>query len=178
MKFLNDFQKLISGIFKKVPLPQGIMWALTLLIIYLVYRILTKLIEGALLKSLHGDTHKLKIPLKIWRIFFWVIAIILFLAGTGGNLATLGLSAALIGMVLGWSLQRPVTGIAAWFLVTIMKPFKIGDRVIIAGIIGDVKNVGLMYVTMEQVGGTIGGESRLHSDLNLQCGIRKCSATS
>jgi len=160
MNFLKGFQKIIGEILKKIPIPKGIAWMLILLVIYVIYRILTHLIERALLKTFHEDTHKLKIPLRIWRIFFWAIAIILFLAGTGGNLATLGLSAALIGMVLGWSLQRPVTGIAAWLLVTIMKPFKIGDRVIIAGIIGDVKNIGLMYVTMEQVGGTIGGEEK------------------
>lgn len=41
-----------------------------------------------------------------------------------------------------------------------MKPFKIGDRVIIAGIIGDVKHIGIMYITMEQVGGTVGGEEK------------------
>jgi len=160
MKFLKDFQKVIAGIFKKLPIPQGFIWALVLLVIYLVYRILTRLIEGALIKAGHGHIEKVKGPIRAWRIFYWSIASILFLAGTGGNLATLGLSAALIGMVLGWSLQRPVTGIAAWFLVTIMRPFKIGDRVIIAGIIGDVKNIGLMYITMEQVGGTVGGEEK------------------
>jgi len=159
-QFIKGFQKFVESIFVKIPLPKGITWVLVILIIYLVYRILTRIVERAFLRAAHGDVNRIKAPLRIWKIFYWAVAIILFLAGTGGNLATLGLSAAFLGMVLGWSLQRPVTGIAAWFLITLTKPFKIGDRVIIAGIIGDVKEIGIMYITMEQVGGTVGGEEK------------------
>ncbi len=63
-------------------------------------------------------------------------------------------------MVLGWSLQAPVTGLAAWLMIILKRPFKIGDRVIIAGIIGDVMDVTLTHIVLNQVGGTVGGEER------------------
>lgn len=71
-----------------------------------------------------------------------------------------GISAGFMGMVLGWSLQAPVTGIAAWLMIILKRPFKIGDRVIIAGIIGDVMDVTLTHIILNQVGGTVGGEER------------------
>lgn len=160
MSFFTEIKDFFALVFSKIPLPKGMTWILILLVAYLIYRVLTRKLEEKVLKAMHGDVSKAGPPLRAWTIFFWSITIILFLASTGGNLATLGLSAAFLGMVLGWSLQRPVTGIAAWFLVVILRPFKVGDRVIIAGIIGDVKHIGVMYITMEQVGGTIGGEEK------------------
>jgi small-conductance mechanosensitive channel len=63
-------------------------------------------------------------------------------------------------MMLGWSLQAPVTGIAAWLMIILKRPFRIGDRVIIGGVIGDVTDITLTHVILNQVGGTIGGEER------------------
>jgi small-conductance mechanosensitive channel len=50
--------------------------------------------------------------------------------------------------------------LAAWLLIMLRHPFKIGDRIIIGGLIGDVKDISLNYILLEQVGGTIGGEEK------------------
>ncbi len=64
------------------------------------------------------------------------------------------------GMLLGWSLQAPVSGVAAWILVTLKRPFRIGDRVQFSslGLTGDVKQISAMYTVLDQVGGAIGSE--------------------
>ena len=92
----------------------------------------------------------------VWK---FVIAVFVIIA-MSGSLKLMGLSAAFLGMMLGWSLQAPVTGIAAWLMILLKRPFRIGDRVIIAGIIGDVMDITLTHVILNQVGGTIGGEER------------------
>jgi small-conductance mechanosensitive channel len=53
-----------------------------------------------------------------------------------------------------------VTGIAAWLMIIRKRPFRIGDRIIISGIIGDVTDINLTHVVLNQVGGTIGGEEK------------------
>jgi len=63
-------------------------------------------------------------------------------------------------MMLGWSLQAPVTGLAAWLMIILKHPFRIGDRGIIGGVIGDVTDITLTHVILNQVGGTIGGGER------------------
>lgn len=98
--------------------------------------------------------------LFMWRYLWLMTGTIFGIISFSGSLATLGISAAFLGMVLGWSLQAPVTGIAAWLMIILKRPFKIGDRVIIAGIVGDVVDITLTHVLLNQVGGTIGGEEK------------------
>lgn len=129
----------------------------TAIITIILYVLLSRLFERFLTKRMIQKEYARRV-LRLWSIAYFTIAIIFLFAGFGGSVGTLGLSAAFFGMVIGWSLQRPVTGIAAWLLIILTRPFKVGDRIIIAGLIGDVKSLGLMYLKMEQVGGTIGGE--------------------
>lgn len=76
------------------------------------------------------------------------------LASFGGFLTLFG------GMLLGWSLQAPVSGFAAYLLVLLKRPFRSGDRVQFPelGLTGDVVDIGAMYVTLDQVGGAIASE--------------------
>lgn len=98
--------------------------------------------------------------LFFWRYFWMASSIILISVSFSGSIAGVGISAAFLGMILGWSLQAPVTGIAAWLMIILKRPFKIGDRVIINGITGDVIDINLTHVLLNQVGGTIGGEEK------------------
>ena len=96
------------------------------------------------------------------------LAILIVLLMSLGVLGTLGGAAAgFAGLLLGWSLQSPVSGIAAWVLVTLKRPFRIGDRVLFPslGLNGDVKSIGLMYTTLDQVGGAIGSEEAIGRDI-------------
>jgi small-conductance mechanosensitive channel len=78
-----------------------------------------------------------------------------------GKLSGSWVSAApFIGMALGWSLQAPISGLAAWIMVTLKRPFRLGDRVLLPnwGLTGDVQQMGMMYTVLNQVGGTVGSE--------------------
>ena len=97
---------------------------------------------------------------KLYRLTA-ALVVVLALAYGFGALGAFGMAfAAFGGMLLGWSLQAPVSGFAAWVLVSLKRPFRPGDRVQFPNLAltGDVKDVGLMYTTLDQVGGTIGSE--------------------
>ena len=98
--------------------------------------------------------------MAVWGYIWTAIIAIFGIISLSGSLRTLGISAGFLGMVLGWSLQAPVTGIAAWLMLILKRPFKIGDRVIIAGITGDVMDITLTHVILNQVGGTVSSEER------------------
>lgn len=52
--------------------------------------------------------------MKVWNgIWKFVIAILVIIA-MSGSFRLLGLTAGFIGIMSGWSLQQPVTGMAAW----------------------------------------------------------------
>jgi small-conductance mechanosensitive channel len=64
------------------------------------------------------------------------------------------------GMVIGWSLQQPLSGLVAWVLVNLRRPFCPGDRIQFPKLelTGDIKNIGAMYMELNEVGGTIASE--------------------
>ncbi|MFH1566604.1 MAG: mechanosensitive ion channel domain-containing protein, partial [Gemmatimonadota bacterium] len=97
---------------------------------------------------------------RIYRLLA-ILAVMLGTAYGFGALGTFGTFFSLFGgMLLGWSLQAPVSGFAAWILVSVKRPFRPGDRIQFPnlGLTGDVKDMGPMYTALDQVGGTIGSE--------------------
>ena len=97
---------------------------------------------------------------RIYRLLAF-LAMVMAVAYGFGALATFGTFFSLFGgMLLGWSLQAPVSGFAAWILVSVKRPFRPGDRIQFPslGLTGDVKDMGPMYTALDQVGGTIGSE--------------------
>jgi small-conductance mechanosensitive channel len=98
--------------------------------------------------------------MKVWNGMWKFVIVILVIVALSGSLRLLGLTAGFFGMMLGWSLQQPVTGLAAWLMIILKRPFRIGDRVVIAGITGDVTSISLTHVVLNQVGGSVGGEER------------------
>jgi small-conductance mechanosensitive channel len=92
------------------------------------------------------------------------IALVLLLLSSLGRLTAVGaVVAGFAGLLLGWSLQAPVSGMAAWALITVKRPFRIGDRILLPSLAlnGDVIDVGLMYTALNQVGGSIGSEEAI-----------------
>ena len=131
----------------------------TLVLLWASYVVTRKAVRAYLLHRAYKEENVQQF-LFIYRYVWLSLGVILGFISFSGSIATLGISAAFLGMILGWSLQAPVTGIAAWLMIILKRPFKIGDRVIIAGIIGDVVDITLTHVLLNQVGGTIGGEEK------------------
>jgi small-conductance mechanosensitive channel len=78
-----------------------------------------------------------------------------------GQLGAVGAAlGAFSGLLLGWSLQAPVSGMAAWIMVSLKRPFRVGDRIQLPslGLVGDVVGIDPMYTTLNQVGGAVGSE--------------------
>lgn len=136
-----------------------ILCIITILVLSAIYRRTTKTVEK-IVRANAFSTANADAFLKTWKSV-WKYGIgVLTLIALSGSLKILGLSVGFLGMMLGWSLQAPVTGIAAWIMLIVKKPFKIGDRIILAGYTGDVTDITLTHVILNQVGGSVGGEER------------------
>ncbi len=114
-----------------------------------------------------GPEGEIKMLQNFLSIVTAMVVVISFLYCIGVLTKVGAVAAGFAGMLLGWSLQAPVSGIAAWLLVTLKRPFRIGDRVLFSslGLIGDVKQVGLMYTVLDQVGGAVGSEEAIGRDI-------------
>lgn len=96
----------------------------------------------------------------IWRyvFMFTMIGIIVFLFSDTFEL--LGLSLGVIITFMGWGIRNPILNFVAWLLIVLKKPYGVGDRVSLNGIVGDVQHISITHTLMDQVGGTIGGEEK------------------
>jgi small-conductance mechanosensitive channel len=107
-----------------------------------------------------GDVKMLAGFIRLMTIAGIMIALVCSTGKLGKEWA---LVSGFVGLLLGWSLQAPVSGVAAWALVSAKRPFRVGDRVLFPslGLLGDVLDVGFMYTTLNQVGGSIGSEEAI-----------------
>lgn len=130
---------------------------ITLIVVLIVYKVTRGIILRAMRRQHRSET-QIKQFTTMWKYLFMLTGIVFVIVSMSASLAAMGLTVAFVSMILGWSLQRPVTGVAAWLMVMIKKPFVIGDRIIIQGVRGDVLDISPTHILLGEVGGTIGGE--------------------
>jgi len=127
--------------------------------IAIVYQILKRITSFIVLK-IGGRQADVKMLLKLIRTTLAIIAIFLIINQFYRIEALLLALGAFTGLFLGWALQQPITGIAAWIFINVKRPFRIGDRIYLPqlGLVGDVMDVGIFHTILNQVGGTVGSE--------------------
>jgi small-conductance mechanosensitive channel len=141
------------------PLRTAFVLVLSVIIAFTVYKLVANLIRAAIFNS-KGTEGDVKMIVGLWRvavIFLALLALLSFYFQLGIIGTVIG---AFGGLFLGWSLQQPVSGFAAWLIVTVKRPFRVGDRIQLPsqGLVGDVVDVDPMYTVLNQVGGAVGSE--------------------
>jgi small-conductance mechanosensitive channel len=101
-----------------------------------------------------------KVFLALLKFIFVFFLVVILISLFYGDLTQIGFVAGLLSVALGWALQRPISGVVAWLILVTRRPFDIGDRIIISDMKGDVTNISLTHIFLDEVGGTIEGEER------------------
>jgi len=127
--------------------------------ITITYQVLKKIITFIIIK-VGGRPADVKMLLKLVKATLLMTAILLIINQFYRIEALFLALGAFTGLFLGWALQQPITGIAAWIFINVKRPFRIGDRIYLPqlGLIGDVMDVGIFHTVLNQVGGTVGSE--------------------
>jgi len=91
-----------------------------------------------------------------WRkisLYIAVFIILLFLLSTWlGFVGSLGTFLGLVSAGIAIALKDPLVNIAAWFFIMIRQPFKVGDRIQIGQIAGDVIDVRIFQFSLIEIG--------------------------
>src|SRR5690606_36599322 len=82
-----------------------------------------------------GDKHNLT---SIVRLTVTVLTLIVIAAFLFQNLYAIAVSFGLISLVLGFALQAPNASFIGWLYIIFRKPYKIGDRIQLENVRGDV----------------------------------------
>jgi small-conductance mechanosensitive channel len=141
----------------------GILHLIIIIIIAsLIFTIILKLIKRHLLKKIRRKKQisNVVLFLDLLKFLFIIFLIIIVFSAYYNRWGELGFIAGLLTVALGWSLQKPISGVVAWLIIITRKPFFIGDRIIISGIKGDISNITLTHIYLDEIGGTILGEEK------------------
>lgn len=167
MSFIEDILNTIE------PYLDTIYFLIVIILVFIIFSIFLRIIKNILLKKV---TRKKQVSnvitflslLKFIFAFLLIIVIILVYYGSWGDI---GFVAGLLTVALGMALQKPITGVFAWLIIISRKQFSIGDRVIISNNKGDITNITLTHIHLEEVGGTIDGEEKSNRTVILPTSI-------
>jgi small-conductance mechanosensitive channel len=130
---------------------------LIILVVYIIFNFFLGLLKKSLLKLAKtkkqiSNAEIFTAAIRYVFLFLLLISAIFYYSGGWTELAlTLGLFSAAVG----FALQKPISGVAAWVMIATRRPFEIGDRVIIGNVKGDVRDISLTHITLNELGGLV-----------------------
>jgi small conductance mechanosensitive channel len=123
--------------------------ALALLI---VAAILAKLV-GLGLRTALASWERAQATAALVSIFIWLVAIGAALSVLTGDARALVGSVGLFGLALSWALQAPIESFTGWLLNSFRSYYRIGDRIAVGEVFGDVARIDFLTTTVFEAGG-------------------------
>ncbi len=88
----------------------------------------------------------------------WFLSMLFLLMHLTGGFASLSVFLGLFTAGLAFALQQPILNVVGWITLMLNRPFRVGDRITIGQLKGDVIGIRLFYTILEEFGGELGGE--------------------
>jgi len=85
-------------------------------------------------------------------IAVWIVAVAIATSVLVGDLKALVGSLGLVGLALSWALQTPIESFTGWLLNSFQGYYRVGDRVAVAEVFGDVIKIDFLTTTVWEIG--------------------------
>lgn len=130
---------------------------IVVILLIILFNFILRFTKRFLLKKAKtkNQISNIKVFAKMLQVFFILIVILFAFFSYIGSWTGLGLVVGLFTAALGFALQKPIAGVAAWIMVIIKRPFRVGDRIIIGEIRGEVYDISLTHIYIDEIGGAI-----------------------
>ncbi len=89
--------------------------------------------------------------LIVYKYIVWFLAVMVSLSTLFKNFGSLLTSIGLIGFGITFALQKPILNFVGWLSIIANGPYKMGDRIMINSMKGDVFNIKVMYTYLREV---------------------------
>lgn len=134
--------------------------AAALIISFMIFFTIYKLISRALLAKAKNKKQRASVFmfLKILKYLFVFLIGIVVISVYFGSWNQMPVVLGFITVALGLALQKPISSVLAWVVIATRRPFSIGDRINIDDYKGDVQDITLTHIYLEEVGGSVDGE--------------------
>lgn len=127
------------------------------IIVLILFNLILSFVKRSLLRKAKtkGQISNIKVFTRILYVILVVLVVVVAFFSYIGSWTGLGVFAGLFTAVLGFALQKPITGVAAWIMVVLKRPFRVGDRIIIGDVKGEVYDITLTHIYIDEIGGSI-----------------------
>jgi len=112
----------------------------------------TRLIRPVL-RHAFGTWEKAEAAAAASTILLWFLALAIALSVVAGSPRALLGSIGLLGLALSWALQAPIESFTAWLLNSFKGYFRVGDRIGVGDVFGDVYRIDFLNTTVWEAGG-------------------------
>jgi small-conductance mechanosensitive channel len=129
-------------------LPKLIVALLILLVAWLIVRVLRPLVRRVL-----GGWERAEAVSALFGIGVWLIAVSLAVGVIAGDFRALLGSLGLVGLALSWALQTPIESFTGWLLNSFQGYYRVGDRIAVGEVFGDVYRIDFLTTTVWEYGG-------------------------
>jgi small-conductance mechanosensitive channel len=129
-------------------LPQVIVALLALGLAWLIVRLVKPLLRRAT-----GSLQKGPAIVALYGIVVWLLAIGLAVSVIAGDIRALLGSIGLVGLALSWALQTPIESFTGWLMNSFQGYYRVGDRIAVADVFGDVISIDFLTTTVWEYGG-------------------------
>ncbi|GAA4424006.1 hypothetical protein GCM10023188_03310 [Pontibacter saemangeumensis] len=113
--------------------------------------LLTRFLRMVLQKTL-GRWQSTSAITTLVLISVWLLAIGIAVSVVAGDIRALVGSFGLIGLALSWSLQTPIESFTGWLLNSFQGYYKVGDRIRVGEVFGDVYRIDFLTTTVWEIG--------------------------
>lgn len=146
---------------------------ISIIIILIVFAIIFRIIKRNLLKKAKTkkDISTTTVFLDLLKYSFILLILIFSVSSYFGHWEDIGFIAGLLSVAIGWALQKPISGVVAWVIIITKRPFHIGDRIEIDTVKGDITDISLTHIYLDEIGGTILGEEQSDRTIMLPSSI-------
>ncbi len=143
---IGTVRSMWRGFFSSLP-----KFGIALVIFFLAWG-LVKLIKP-LLRYTIGKWEKSNAIIALSGIVIWIFAIVIVMSIIAGDIRALVGSLGLIGLALSWALQTPIESFTGWLLNSFQGYYRVGDRISVGDVLGDVYRIDFLTTTVWETGG-------------------------
>lgn len=125
-------------------------WVLTRLLDTVIQKFINPLVSAS---NSHLDDHLMPIISKGLKLSVWVTAILVALNNAGYNVSAVLASLGIGGLAFALAAKDTIANLFGSFTIFVDKPFMIGDRVILKGYDGHIREIGLRSTRLQTLNG-------------------------
>lgn len=114
--------------------------------------LLTRIV-GALLDRLLGRWERAAALKALTRLIVFLVAGVAALSVLTGSVRAVVGSVGLLGLAASWALQTPIESFTGWVLNSFRGYYRVGDRISVGDVFGDVYRIDVLTTTVWEAGG-------------------------